>query len=72
MKWQDLLRRPAQKRGELQTGPRPTIQIEAADPPGYGPQGFMAQRPPEPAPQPVQVRMKEQVMGGRCAAREHL
>ena len=70
LNWQDLLGKSPRKTATVKQGPQPTVIIEPAPPPAFGPQGYMADRVPEPVQQPTEVRMKDQVMGGRpsCTA----
>lgn len=70
MSWQDLLNRPFQSKSPAKatikrSAPeaQPIIEIEPAQPQGFGPQGFMAERPPVALEQPREVHMKAQVMG---------
>ncbi len=63
MKWQDLLKRRPEKRASIQSGEQPRVVVEPADRPAFGPQGFLSEAKPKPAEQPVDVEMKEQVMG---------
>jgi len=67
MNWQNLLNRSQQKKATVKKGssaqPQPRISVEPAQSPAFGNPGFLAERPPERVAQPVEVRMKDQVMG---------
>ena len=66
MNWQDLLKRTPKKVARVsREGDRaqPIITVEPAEPPGFGPEGNLAEAIPEVAEQPRTVRMKDQVMG---------
>ncbi len=63
MKWQDLLKRRPEKEATIESGKQPRVVVEQPEAPEFGRKGFLAGENGKPVEQPVEVEMKDQVMG---------